>query len=790
MKHVCRAIILTYVALIIIACSSQSLEEELNPGEIAETMIAQLEMAEQAQDTPTTGLETSPTQEPVAITLPLAPTSNPIPIRVSDDFTTQKEVWGECAHCEWKDGALYFGPYPPRGIGLDQVFWVICTACGEHRFYRVAVDVTYLEGYGGDRTFGILSGLSEGKYLGGGTITTSQHALYETFDFVNDQWGLGTFRQFGVVNPGRQTNRIEISLTQGSIEGMADIKLMVNGKTLVSHYNQEVDPTQVGLYLGWHSIGVKYDNFEFQSFEQETESQTLWIDPGAVEADPFPQGLLADAPTFVGSRGISVNGSSAVVSTGDFNSDGITDLAVAVDSGSVSGVLLAAEDGGFQPMTGIGIPKATDVEVGDFNNDSYQDLAFLSHSTDEVHIVLGNGRGGFRNPIVGDTNSDPRSLTLADFNLDNNLDLAIANTGSNDVTISLGIGNGLFSRRVSVPVGMEPISIDHADFNLDGNPDLAVVNQSSGDVSVLLGDGTGNFSAPAFYFVDFPSSLITADVNHDGKSDMVFANPNRSMISVMMGNGLGEFYVPIHIPTEQPPDSLVALDLNLDGTLDLASANTDTHDVSIYLGDRSGNFGLVETYELNTYPVSLATGDFNQDGLADLAVANTSGAISTELARGKRVAASNSQVDNPPDCAVNEDMHCTWISNQRPPGWIEVDLGGSYAITGMKLRHSADAQTRKFVHIIEGKGPNVSDSYWQLFTISDTTKDGKVYTLTPEEAIPHVRYIRLRTTSISGDNLRPAWSDIKVYGSRKTPVESAQEIELKHVFILLQMEGG
>jgi hypothetical protein len=777
------------MVLFIIACSNQSPQEDLSSEEIAETMIAQLAIAELTQDAPTSMPASSPTPEPVTITLPLAPMSNPVPMNISDDFSTQKDIWGECAYCKWEDGALYFGPYPPRGVGQDQVFWVICEACGEHRFYRVAADVTYFEGVGATRTYGLLAGLREDEYVGGGTITTTQHALYEVFDLIKNEWVVGTVQRFGSVNPGRQTNRIEVTLREGSIEGMADINVTVNGKILVSHYNQEVDPTQVGLYLGWHTIGVKYDNFEFESYEYESDSQTLWVDPGAVEADPFPQGLLANAPTFVGSEGISVGGSSADVEMGDFNSDGISDLAVAVDSSSRSGVLLAVGDGSFEVMKGMNIPKATDVEAADFNGDGHLDLAFISPGTDEIYIVLGNGEGDFRKPIIGSANPEPRSLTIADFNLDNRPDLAIANFGSNDITLFLGKGNGSFTRGVSVPVGMEPASIDHADFNQDGNPDLAVVNLNTGDVSVLLGDGSGDFSTPIFYFVDFPSTITTADVNHDGKSDMVFANPDKSIISVMLGNGMGEFYVPIYIPTEQPANSLVVVDLNQDGTLDLATANTATHDVSIYLGDRIGNFGLADTFELHTYPVSLAAGDFNQDGLVDLSVANFSGGSTTELAHGKRVTASNSQIDKPPECAVDPDMHCSWASNQRPPGWIEVDLGDSYAITKLTLKHSADGLRRRFVHIIEGKGSNLSDAYWELFRIDDYATDGEVYTLTLEEPVPDIRYIRLRTTTISQGNLPPGWSDIKVYGSRRAPVETDQEVDMKHVFILFQTDG-
>ena len=260
-----------------------------------------------ASPTPTTAsqvMEEGATQPPPSAT-PISPTETPLPTQTNtpeptpsptprfakaqDDFTSRSEIWGECENCAWEDGQLKFGPFPPSGSGQDQIFYVFCEACGEHMYYRVAADVTYVEGYGGDRTFGILAGLGIHDILAAGTVTTAQHAMYETFDLTTKRWGDSPFRVYGAVAPGSGTNRIEVAIVPSQAGRGADITMNVNGKNLIVLYDEKVMPSKVGLYLGWHSIGVAYDNFEYEQFETpEEEIAALSLTPCTIsEGDLF-----------------------------------------------------------------------------------------------------------------------------------------------------------------------------------------------------------------------------------------------------------------------------------------------------------------------------------------------------------------------------------------------------------------------------------------------------------------------------------------------------------------------
>jgi hypothetical protein len=92
------------------------------------------------------------------------------------------------------------------------------------------------------------------------------------------------------------------------------------------------------------------------------------------------------------------------VAMGDFNGDGIPDLAVAngaAANGAGVSVLLGNGDGTFQHAVtypaGTFFPEC--VAVGDFNGDGVPDLAVANAGTQyagTVSILLGNGDGTFR----------------------------------------------------------------------------------------------------------------------------------------------------------------------------------------------------------------------------------------------------------------------------------------------------------------------------------------------------------------------------------------------------------
>jgi hypothetical protein len=279
----------------------------------------------------------------------------------------------------------------------------------------------------------------------------------------------------------------------------------------------------------------------------------------------------------------------------DFNGDGIPDLAVANMAGENSPgtvtVLLGNGDGTFTPVsasssTGEG-PAA--MVAGDFNGDGIPDLAVVNTTSGSVTILLGNGDGTFTATAVSPTTgSGPRRIVAADFNGDGILDLAVTNSLSNTVTVLLGNGDGTFAATaVSPPAGTTPTEIAAADFNGDGIPDLAIVDTASSTLQVLQGDGHGGFTAVPNSTVSAgldPSSMTVGDFNGDGIADLALANgptTGPSFAIVLKGTGTGTFSLVQPPSTSGHPMFIVAADFTGAGHSGLAVANQASNTITI-----------------------------------------------------------------------------------------------------------------------------------------------------------------------------------------------------------------
>jgi len=232
--------------------------------DLAATMVAETEAAEPPTDTPA-----PPPTETEAPTATITPTPEPTltptpsgPLMIKDDFSTKSDIWGKCDKCEWKDGKLYFGPFDAKGQGINQLFALICEACGEHTYFRIAADITFAEGMAGDRFFGA-GGVVPDKFYAGSSITPFQFGRLEVFDYTTNVWSGSDLKQYGAILPGTGTNRVEFAIKPAASGGL-DYYQIVNEKTIIVLYGRKPLTLEPALYLAWHSVGVSFDNFEFE----------------------------------------------------------------------------------------------------------------------------------------------------------------------------------------------------------------------------------------------------------------------------------------------------------------------------------------------------------------------------------------------------------------------------------------------------------------------------------------------------------------------------------------------
>jgi hypothetical protein len=276
-----------------------------------------------------------------------------------------------------------------------------------------------------------------------------------------------------------------------------------------------------------------------------------------------------------------------------------------------------------------------DVKAGDFNGDGIPDLATANAYIHTVSVLLSNGDGTFQ--PARDTAgwvSGPNSLAVGDYNEDGRLDLATTNGNSNgnSITILLGQGDGTFAQAPTPFPSYGTDSLVAGDLNGDGTLDLVTTSVvwiddslDSTCVHVYLGHGDGTFAFDRGYgpyagdLYGVLHALKLADFDGDCNADVLASDVGYGSGTFLFpGNGNGTLQEPSAF---DPGTALWTMaDFNADGIPDHAYLDQGT--LAVSLGNADGSFGTTIWTPVGPYPLSFAVADFNADGRPDAAVTN------------------------------------------------------------------------------------------------------------------------------------------------------------------------
>src|SRR6266850_541200 len=274
-------------------------------------------------------------------------------------------------------------------------------------------------------------------------------------------------------------------------------------------------------------------------------------------------------------------GQALGVASGDFNRDGLPDLAVLhFDSQSAPAVGIRRGIGGgkFGALRNFSIrPNATDIKTADMNGDGRLDLVIAHSSTSVLTVLLGNGDGTFRPGADLVLAAPAFAIALGDFNRDGAVDIAALECSSScNIAMFMNNRNGTFHTSRVVFTGGNGKSLVATDFNRDSNLDVVIAVGPPSQMQVYLGNGAGNF----FFKTKFQiwgsgggGRLVASDLSGDRAPELIYSNPAHfgGGARYVLGRGDGTFGSSSGLPLSEVT-GLVARDFSLDSRHDIADA--------------------------------------------------------------------------------------------------------------------------------------------------------------------------------------------------------------------------
>lgn len=335
------------------------------------------------------------------------------------------------------------------------------------------------------------------------------------------------------------------------------------------------------------------------------------------------------------------------IAAGDFDGDGLEDLALVNQADGTVSLLSGAANGLFSPIGQFSTgDNPYSIVALSLNEDSHDDLAVVSWGARDVRLYVCNGDGTFDNVNEIYLGQRPEDGVAANLNGDVHTDLIVGNSYGGRIHVLLGQGGGAFAAPSYYLAGSDVKSVCAVDVNGDGRDDAAAVSEADGLVTAFINDGSGTLAQTAqFTIVNGDggpinstgcAGIASGDFNEDAFGDLAVVS-NRGnyfdgRVALFLGNGDGTFQAGPVYDANEIVRAIVITDLNNDLHDDIVVSASATHNsvsdgLTVFLGLGDGTFRNGHKFasgarrQLNK-PYDVVAGDWNDDGYVDLASAS------------------------------------------------------------------------------------------------------------------------------------------------------------------------
>jgi Ca2+-binding RTX toxin-like protein len=596
-------------------------------------------------------------------------------------------------------GRMVFLDENLNGLLDDSERKTLVDEMGEFAFVDLPAEATYVvrEVLPGSLAATTLRTLTEATLFLGAARTTSvdlgsvdQSALGESADGVVQ----------GLVFTDANANRVQDDTT--TEPGRANVTVFAdeNGDAVLNGGERSTVTASDGTFTLDQLTGIR-------------QSITVVLPPATEQTVPL--GNLFTTST------LRTVDSPVQVVSGDFDGDGIDDIASTINQASEVRFFLNDGTGHFNFGDRVEVASGPgSIDVGKFFGPDGREGLVVGHRTASSVKVLVPQQDGSFGTLDLITPQDvqaggafeglghaPYFVTTGDFNGDQQDDIAVAAQNAapdgGAVSVFLSNGDGTFTHEQTVPLPKDkadaPTAITAGRANPGTTIDLVVANLVSANVVILSNSGVAG--SDRFEIEDqslpvggiSPTSVQLGDLDNDGHNEIVTTNLLSNDVSIFANNGDGTFETATQHSAGTGPAFAQLVDLDQNGSLDIAFSNSEASNRFGILRNRDdGTFLAAETSGLSDFPdgtlaFSLVIGQFddnNNDGVIDdldtpdVIVSNRSdesltGAVGSLTVGLNQIVPGALRVDLPPGARSASGLNFGLRTLNLPPTVAEVN---------------------------------------------------------------------------------------------------------------------